>query len=107
MQITRLAVADVYSIKPKRFRDGCRCGYFCETYRRDILAEAEIKLEFVQDDGAPSVSAESIRDLHYQARSYVWAKLVRVLAGEVASDRDVSLPRLTHISSPFEYGSIH
>ena len=51
MQITRLAVADVYSIKPKRFRDGCRCGYFCETYRRDILAGSEIKLEFVQDAG--------------------------------------------------------
>ena len=81
MQITPLTIADVYLIKPKRFRDAR--GYFCETYRRDLLADAGIKVDFVQDNESLSVSSGTIRGLHYQAPPHAQAKLVRVLAGNV------------------------
>jgi dTDP-4-dehydrorhamnose 3,5-epimerase len=81
VQITPLAIADVYLIEPKRLGDAR--GYFCETYRRDILADAGIKLDFVQDNESLSVAAGTIRGLHYQAPPFAQAKLVRVVAGEV------------------------
>ena len=81
MQITPLALAGVYLIKPKRFADAR--GYFCETYRRDLLAAAGIEIEFVQDNESLSVSARTVRGLHFQAPPYAQAKLVRVLAGSV------------------------
>jgi dTDP-4-dehydrorhamnose 3,5-epimerase len=81
VQLTPLAIADVYLIEPKRFEDAR--GYFSETYRRDILADAGINLDFVQDNESLSVASGTIRGLHYQAPPFAQAKLVRVLAGEV------------------------
>ena len=81
MQITPVALAGVYLIKPKRFADAR--GYFCETYRRDLLADAGIEIDFVQDNESLSLSANTLRGLHFQAPPYAQAKLVRVLAGSV------------------------
>ena len=81
MQITPLAITDVYLIKPKRFADAR--GYFSETYRRDILADAGIKSEFVQDNESLSIAAGTVRGLHFQAPPFAQAKLVRVMAGAV------------------------
>ena len=81
MQITPLPIADIYLIKPGRFSDAR--GYFCETYRRDLLKEAGIEVEFVQDNESLSVSSGTVRGLHYQAPPCAQAKLVRVLAGSV------------------------
>jgi len=81
VQITPLPIADIYLIKPKRFAD--TRGYFCETYRRDLLREVGIEVEFIQDNESLSVSSGTIRGLHYQAPPYAQAKLVRVLAGTV------------------------
>lgn len=81
MRITPLAIADVCLVETKRFEDAR--GFFCETYRRDIFAEVGIKANFVQDNESLSVSAGTVRGLHYQAPPYAQAKLVRVLAGAV------------------------
>ncbi len=81
MQITPLAIADVRLITPRRFEDAR--GYFSETYRRDIFADAGIEQDFVQDNESLSVSAGTVRGLHFQAPPHAQAKLVRVLAGEV------------------------
>jgi len=76
-----LALAGLYLIKPERFADAR--GYFSEAYRRDRLAAAGIDIEFVQDNESLSVSAHTLRGLHFQAPPYAQAKLVRVLAGSV------------------------
>ena len=81
MQITPLAIAEVYLITPRRFRDAR--GYFSETYRRDHLKEAGIDVDFVQDNESLSACSGTIRGLHYQAPPYAQAKLVRVIAGKV------------------------
>lgn len=81
MQITPLAITDIRLIKPKRFADAR--GYFSETYRRDLLAQAGITADFVQDNESLSISAGTVRGLHFQAPPFAQAKLVRVLAGAV------------------------
>jgi dTDP-4-dehydrorhamnose 3,5-epimerase len=81
VQITPLAIAEVYLIRPSRFQDAR--GYFCETYRRDALKDAGIEVEFIQDNESLSVCSGIIRGLHYQAPPYAQAKLVRVIAGKV------------------------
>lgn len=81
MQVTPLAIADVYLIAPRRFEDAR--GYFCETYQRDTFAAAGITVDFVQDNESLSISTGTVRGLHYQAPPFAQAKLVRVLAGAV------------------------
>jgi dTDP-4-dehydrorhamnose 3,5-epimerase len=66
-------------VKPNRFADAR--GYFCETYRRDLFAAAGIAADFIQDNESLSVSAGTVRGLHYQAPPFAQAKLVRVTAG--------------------------
>lgn len=69
----------VVLIKPKVL-DDVR-GFFFESYRRDVLAGAGIKDEFVQDNHSRS-SRGTLRGLHYQLR-HPQGKLCRVVAGEV------------------------
>jgi len=79
VQITPLDIAGVYLIRPIRHRDSR--GYFSETYRRDLLAQAGIEVAFVQDNESLSSATGTVRGLHYQAPPFAQAKLVRVLAG--------------------------
>ncbi len=81
MQITALSIADVRLITPRRLEDAR--GYFSETYRHDLLADAGIDVAFVQDNESLSVAAGTVRGLHYQSPPFAQAKLVRVLAGAV------------------------
>jgi len=79
MKFTPLAISDVVLIEPKVFGD--HRGFFMETWRQDVFAEAGIDMPFVQDNH--SASGQGIlRGLHYQIRQ-PQGKLVRVTAGEV------------------------
>jgi dTDP-4-dehydrorhamnose 3,5-epimerase len=79
LQITETALPGVLIIKPRVFADPR--GFFMETYRQNVLAEAGIRDSFVQDNHSRS-SRGVLRGLHYQLR-HPQAKLCRVAQGEV------------------------
>jgi dTDP-4-dehydrorhamnose 3,5-epimerase len=84
---------DLKVLTPPRFGDDR--GYFCETWNSQKLAEAGIKIDFVQDNESVSQYAGTVRGLHYQAPPFAQAKLVRVVAGailDVAVDVRVGSP---------------
>ena len=81
MEITSTAIPDVKIIKPTRFRD--QRGFFSETYRKELLAEAGIRVEFVQDNHSMSYERGVVRGLHYQIDPHPQTKLVRVVRGAV------------------------
>ena len=81
---TRLGVRStgipaVKLITPVRHRD--RRGFFAETYNRRALAEAGIKVKFIQDNLSLSTHAGTLRGLHFQAPPHAQTKLVWVLRG--------------------------
>jgi dTDP-4-dehydrorhamnose 3,5-epimerase len=81
VKATPLAIPDVRLIEPARFTDNR--GYFSEIYRRDLLADAGIEIEFIQDNESRSEKIGTVRGLHFQAPPYAQAKLVRVTVGKV------------------------
>jgi len=81
MQITSQAIADVLLIEPQVYGDAR--GYFCESWRKDILETfVGHELVFCQDNESRS-SRGVLRGLHFQLPSFAQTKLVRVLEGEV------------------------
>ena len=81
MLISPLSIADILLLEPQRFED--QRGRFTETYRRDLLADAGITVEFVQDNESLSIAAGTVRGLHYQAPPHAQAKLLRVVSGKI------------------------
>ncbi|MEQ8654753.1 MAG: dTDP-4-dehydrorhamnose 3,5-epimerase [Kiloniellales bacterium] len=81
MEITRLAIPEVVRIKPRRFADDR--GYFAESWNGKKLREAGFDFDFVQDNEPYSLTANTVRGLHYQAPPNAQAKLVRVVRGAV------------------------
>jgi dTDP-4-dehydrorhamnose 3,5-epimerase len=79
LQITETSLPGVLLIQPRVFGDAR--GFFMETYRQNVLAEAGIHESFVQDNHSRS-SRGVLRGLHYQRR-HAQAKLCRVAQGEV------------------------
>ncbi len=79
LQIIETALPGVFIVKPRVFADPR--GFFMETYRQNVLAEAGIRDNFVQDNHSRS-SRGVLRGLHYQLR-HPQAKLCRVAQGEV------------------------
>jgi dTDP-4-dehydrorhamnose 3,5-epimerase len=56
-------------------------GYFVETYNRRDLQEADINIDFVQDNQSMSTKGV-LRGLHFQ-KNFPQTKLVRTIRGEV------------------------
>ena len=79
MDIIEAELKGVFLIKPKIFEDSR--GYFFESYRENMLQEAGVDLNFVQDNMSKS-SKNTIRGLHYQIEN-PQDKLVTCLVGEV------------------------
>jgi dTDP-4-dehydrorhamnose 3,5-epimerase len=79
LQIIETALPEVLIVKPRVFTDPR--GFFMETYRQNVLADAGIRDNFVQDNHSHS-SRGVLRGLHYQLR-HPQAKLCRVVQGEV------------------------
>lgn len=81
MQIDTLAIHDVLLLTPKKFGDDR--GWFSETFRADVLAQAGVADAFVQDNQSFSAGAGTVRGLHFQLAPFAQGKLVRVIAGSI------------------------
>ncbi len=68
-------------VVPHVFRDGR--GFFLETWSERDLAALGVAEHFVQDNHSHSVTAGTVRGLHFQLPPRAQAKLVRVLRGAV------------------------
>ncbi|WP_312408592.1 dTDP-4-dehydrorhamnose 3,5-epimerase family protein, partial [Rhizobium sp.] len=64
MNFTKLAIADVVLIEPKKFGDSR--GYFMETFRQSLFAEHVGDFDFVQDNQSLSAEVGTVRGLHFQ-----------------------------------------
>jgi dTDP-4-dehydrorhamnose 3,5-epimerase len=76
---TRLAIPDMILVEPRVFAD--ERGFFVETYRRAVFAEAGIP-EFVQSNHSHSTYGV-LRGLHYQQEPAAQGKLVTAIRGEI------------------------
>ena len=73
-------IKDVILIKPKVFGD--TRGFFMESYKQSDFYKNGIKVEFNQDNHSKS-SKGVLRGLHYQAKPYGQAKVVRCVRGKI------------------------
>jgi dTDP-4-dehydrorhamnose 3,5-epimerase len=81
VDVIETPIPAVKRIVPKRFGDAR--GWFSETYRADVLAQAGIPTIFVQDNQSFSAPPGTIRGLHFQIPPQPQTKLIRVLAGAI------------------------
>ncbi|MCK4863971.1 MAG: dTDP-4-dehydrorhamnose 3,5-epimerase [Gammaproteobacteria bacterium] len=79
MKIITTKLPGVVVFEPKVFGD--KRGFFLETFRADVLQDAGINAQFVQDNHSRS-SKGVLRGLHYQM-TQTQGKLVRVATGAV------------------------
>lgn len=81
LEVRSTAIPDVKVLTLKRFTD--HRGVFSETYNRQRFAEAGVTEEFVQDNYSLSLSAGTVRGLHFQSPPFAQVKLVRVTRGRI------------------------
>ena len=81
MQVETTALEGVLVLTPRRFGDAR--GFFSESWNRKTMAEAGIKLDFVQDNHSVSAAVNTVRGLHFQAPPHAQAKLVRCGRGRL------------------------
>ena len=79
--IEKFHIDGVIQFTPKKFAD--ERGFFSETYNKQVLAEAGINLDFVQDNQSLSVDSGVLRGLHFQSPPHAQDKLVRVTRGSI------------------------
>ncbi len=80
MQIKETSINGLLIIEPRVFNDDR--GYFFESFRKNLLAEQGIKLDFIQDNISKSTKG-TIRGLHYQIGNNAQGKLCQVIYGSV------------------------
>jgi dTDP-4-dehydrorhamnose 3,5-epimerase len=82
MRFERLAISDVVLITPRKFLD--ERGFFMETFRHENFCKFVGKdIRFIQDNHSLSISANTVRGLHYQLPPYAQGKLVRCTRGSI------------------------
>ena len=79
-EFERQKIKDVILVKPKVFGDNR--GFFMESYKKSEFFANGIDVEFNQDNHSKS-AAKVLRGLHYQAKPYGQAKLVRCSCGRI------------------------
>lgn len=80
MLVKETGIEGLLILEPKVFMDAR--GYFLESYRSDLLKEAGLSYNFIQDNQSRS-DYGVIRGLHFQKSPYGQAKLVRVVTGKI------------------------
>jgi len=75
-----LDIPEVVLVRPTRYGD--ERGFFQESYRESVFAEAGIGPRFVQDNHARSTKGV-LRGLHYQIPPAAQGKLVGVMSGSI------------------------
>ncbi len=107
MEFEPLAIPDVVLVRMKRFGDAR--GWFSETFRGDLFAQAGLPEAFEQDNASFSAAIGTVRGLHYQAEPVPQAKLVQVMAGailDVAVDLRRSSPSFgRHVAVRLDAGT--
>ena len=81
LDVYPLPLPGVKLIRSERTADSR--GFFAETYVKKDFAESEICSDFIQDNQSFSVSAGTVRGLHFQIPPFPQAKLIRVLRGKI------------------------
>ena len=81
MDVIRLAIPEVFLVKPQRRGDDR--GFFVETYKAAALAELGVTHPFVQDNMSLSREVGTLRGLHFQSPPHAQAKLVSCLQGRI------------------------
>ncbi|RNC85705.1 MAG: dTDP-4-dehydrorhamnose 3,5-epimerase [Balneola sp.] len=79
MKITSARIPEVKIIEPQVYEDDR--GYFLESFRKQVLLEHGIEMNFVQDNISKSYKG-TVRGLHYQLEK-PQGKLVQCIKGEV------------------------
>lgn len=79
-EFERQNIKDVILVMPKVFGDNR--GFFMETYKKSDFVANGIDVEFTQDNHSKSTKGV-LRGLHYQAKPYGQAKLVRCSKGRI------------------------
>lgn len=79
-EFEKQSIEDIILVKPKVFGDNR--GFFMESYKKSEFIKNGIDIEFQQDNHSKS-SAKVLRGLHYQAKPYEQAKLVRCITGKI------------------------
>lgn len=93
MRFDHLRIPGIVLIQPRRHGDAR--GYFAETYRTDLFAQAIGDSAFVQDNESLSARPGTVRGLHFQTDPFAQGKLVRCVQGallDVAVDIRVGSP---------------
>lgn len=75
MEVDRTVLSGVVVLTPRRFGDNR--GFFSESYSAKALSEHGIETVFVQDNHSLSMTAGTIRGLHFQKPPHAQDKLVR------------------------------
>lgn len=81
MKIELTSIRGVLIIEPSRLAD--HRGFFSETFRADILAEAGVNETWLQDNHAYSRPRGVLRGLHFQRPPVSQAKILRVTRGAI------------------------
>lgn len=79
-EFERQEISDIVLIKPKVFDDNR--GFFLESYKKSVFVQNGIDIDFNQDNHSKS-SKGVLRGLHYQAKPFAQAKLVRCTKGRI------------------------
>ena len=79
-EFKKLSIPDVILVTPKVFGDNR--GFFLESYKKSDFIANGIDVEFNQDNHSKSTKGV-LRGLHYQAKPYGQAKLVRCVRGRI------------------------
>lgn len=93
LSVEDTAIPAVKIVTPKKFGD--HRGFFSEIWSRKAFADAELALDFVQDNLSLSALVGTLRGLHFQSPPFAQNKLVRVTRGrilDVAVDIRASSP---------------
>ena len=79
-EFERQSIEDVILVKPRVFGD--ERGFFMESYKQSEFEQNGIPNVFIQDNHSKSTKGV-LRGLHYQAKPYAQAKLVRCSKGRI------------------------
>jgi dTDP-4-dehydrorhamnose 3,5-epimerase len=93
LKVTKTELEDVVVLEPARFKDAR--GFFSESWNRQLMADAALDIDWVQDNHSLSTQTGTVRGLHFQAPPHAQAKLVRCGQGalfDVAVDIRLGSP---------------
>jgi len=81
VKVEPTALDGVIELTPARHGD--QRGWFSESWNQATLADAGIRLDWVQDNESYSAATGTLRGLHFQIDPVAQDKLVRVISGRI------------------------